>query len=321
MPKKTGFRICLFLGIVETLNTVNHLTATNIYAIEGWESSLVLAVVFLASAFFLFRRYKDQYSQYQDEQRRRWGAEEARQAALPHCACCGVSVQRQHPNNLCDDCARLLMLNVSAVGDLSRSALDTVKDLTSSGELTDSEKNEIVDKLSEIQTLGEQSLAVSNSPYNSGTEATLRSFYDKASRLYQEILRYISRQASPDSSHSSGRTRSSFAASVITSLQYAVAGVTFANEDGSSRQQILRDLCGGEDYGEADAQLVEYSYKGSPAIRVDTELGCVGNVRKSDIPAVLPLFANGALSVSLLIESFEGDKGETIYRADIEIEQ
>ena len=89
---------------------------------------------------------------------------------------------------------------------------------------------------------------------------------------------------------------------------FAVAGVTFKNEDGSDRQKICEvwfkeDEDQGEDSG----------------IRVLTEMGCVGFVRRSDKKKIRRFFDRKTQSACLSVERFEADDGQKIYRADIVI--
>lgn len=106
----------------------------------------------------------------------------------------------------------------------------------------------------------------------------------------------------------------------------AVAGVTFKNDDGSSRQAILKDLKarGGDD---ADLELEEYDYKGQPAIRILIDGEQIGNVPKrrvAEISAVLDRLDTARLNVETFRpEDEEGEngnvrhRGELIYRADL----
>lgn len=101
---------------------------------------------------------------------------------------------------------------------------------------------------------------------------------------------------------------------------FAVAGVTFRNEDGTSRQEILRDICGGLEDGEADAWIEEYDYKGEQAIHVMTELGCVGNIRRTDIDDVSRYLISPPTSMTVSVETFISDDVREIYRADVIID-
>ena len=102
---------------------------------------------------------------------------------------------------------------------------------------------------------------------------------------------------------------------VVVSRRFPVAGVTFKNDDGTSRQQILREICKGEDDGVTNAWLEWYQYRGEDAYRVMTSAGCVGTVRKNDI--VEAVTAIGAKTVDLEIEMFETEDGRALYRADL----
>ena len=104
--------------------------------------------------------------------------------------------------------------------------------------------------------------------------------------------------------------------SVVTGKTFAVAGVTFKNDDGSSRQEILRDLCEGPLEGEADCWFEPFLYKGEMALRVKVGSDCVGNVRRSDVQTVLDCLKTSPDGAHLQAEIFENDEGEEIYRAD-----
>lgn len=102
---------------------------------------------------------------------------------------------------------------------------------------------------------------------------------------------------------------------VVSSKQFPVAGVTFSNDDGSPRQEILREICEGGKTGRTEAWLEWYEYHGSDAYRVMTPFGCVGNVRRNEIiPAVAAI---GDRQVTLSAELFKTDDGREIYRADL----
>ena len=56
----------------------------------------------------------------------------------------------------------------------------------------------------------------------------------------------------------------------------ALAGVTFDNEDGTSRQKLLKDIKARS--GDAELNLEEFEYKGQPAVRVLVDGECIGNI-------------------------------------------
>ncbi len=103
----------------------------------------------------------------------------------------------------------------------------------------------------------------------------------------------------------------------FTEVRFPVAGVTFRNDDGTSRQKILREICDGDDFGTALGSLEEYDFEGEQAIRVVTADGCVGNIRKSDLKEVSKFLDHMVHHIDVEVETFENDDGEVIYRADV----
>ena len=100
-------------------------------------------------------------------------------------------------------------------------------------------------------------------------------------------------------------------------IRFPVAGVTFKNDDGMDRQKILREIALNEDgfvevWFEEDEELGDES-----GIRVLTDYGCVGYVRRSDKTAIRRFFDRMTNSRILRVERFENDDGEKIYRADV----
>lgn len=95
---------------------------------------------------------------------------------------------------------------------------------------------------------------------------------------------------------------------------FKVAGVTFSNEDGKSRQAILKRLAKDDDY--SDFELNKYKFNGETAIAVVVDGNCIGNIRKSDIREVLSLLNENCV-YSVDIDDFEDEDGVTIYRADV----
>lgn len=71
---------------------------------------------------------------------------------------------------------------------------------------------------------------------------------------------------------------------------FRVVGVTFDNDDGPgrNRQEILREI--GEDCPRPEAISLEvYDFEGKPAVGVFYHGEQVGNIAKTDLPALLPL--------------------------------
>lgn len=68
-----------------------------------------------------------------------------------------------------------------------------------------------------------------------------------------------------------------------------VVGVTFNNEDGSSRQKYLREAFAAP-YG--DVTLEQYEFEGEPAIRVMFNDWCIGHIPRNKIDEILPIMAD-----------------------------
>lgn len=103
------------------------------------------------------------------------------------------------------------------------------------------------------------------------------------------------------------------------SLWTNVAGVTFKNPDGSSRQQILADLM--ESGGDAEVTLEEFYYKGTQAVRVLVDGRCIGNIPKHRVQDVREVL-DRIVTAELNVETFEPDDADPdgpteIYRADL----
>ena len=104
-----------------------------------------------------------------------------------------------------------------------------------------------------------------------------------------------------------------------------IAGVTFDNDDKTSRQRILKDLMATG--GDIEITLDTYDYNGSPAIHVIANDMCIGNIPKKQVKIVLDvldLLESGTLSINTFRPEEEIDdegnikkRGELIYRADL----
>lgn len=102
----------------------------------------------------------------------------------------------------------------------------------------------------------------------------------------------------------------------------SLAGVTFDNGDGTSRQKLLKDFMARS--GQADLELEEYEYKGSPAIRVLLDGECVGNIPRNRVEELRRVM-DRIERANLEVEAFRPDddaedgqrRGELVYRADL----
>lgn len=100
---------------------------------------------------------------------------------------------------------------------------------------------------------------------------------------------------------------------------FKVAGVTFRNEDGSSRQAILRDIF--KEYGgfTTSVSLEEYEFEGKPAIRVLLAGDCVGNIPATDVKKLLDLEKKGIDYIHAFVEDFEDDDEKTKYYCELSV--
>lgn len=296
---------------------------------KAYRLFLVIGTVLLLSSFssfsaFLFRSYLQYFLVCVEcalgaallyigiHFRRAYMAENNRNC----CVRCGKRTKNLLQNNLCSDCGNELNSFINGFGNLSSTALEAAKLMVDSRLYSSADKERSVEIIGKIQSLAQTALDLYKAPYSLKNEDEIKKTFQEALALHEEQTAILS--ASLNSSPKKAPVVASV--SVTTDGLFAVAGVTFSNDDGSSRQQILHDLCNGGDSGVSDARLVSYQYKGRQAVRVETSLGCVGNIRKTDVSEVMEYLENGEQICSLYIETFENRDGDTIYRADVEIE-
>ena len=127
-------------------------------------------------------------------------------------------------------------------------------------------------------------------------------------KLHAEQEEKKQRQAAWDAAHGTITTR--------------LAGVTFDNEDGSSRQRALQGALADEGAGSVALEL--YDHNGQDAIRVLYDGVCVGNIprdRVAEVAAVMDRITAAHLDASRFTpEEDEGrGLGSQIYRADLTI--
>lgn len=102
-------------------------------------------------------------------------------------------------------------------------------------------------------------------------------------------------------------------------IETSVAGVTFDNEDGTSRQYALKMLKGKEKRGEYyEVRLVPYTFKDRPAIYVYADDRCVGNVKTEDTHEVMSIIDRLDF-VELDPYSFKNEKNRIIYASSMVI--
>lgn len=100
----------------------------------------------------------------------------------------------------------------------------------------------------------------------------------------------------------------------LTVEEFKVAGVTFNNDDGSSRQEILKNIV--DNGGSADATFKEYEFNGKPAIAVYADGKCIGSIPRGSAKEVRSLIAKD-LSAIISANKFVNEEGKEIYYAEI----
>lgn len=138
-------------------------------------------------------------------------------------------------------------------------------------------------------------------------ELRFQEIENRKSQLAEEERLRKDRQAQWEHSHGRIATR--------------LAGVTFDNPDGSSRQKYLKAAY--EDGCAGDMQLDTYTYNGEDAIRLLYEGRELGNIPRDIVPNVLAVL-DRIVDADLDITIFEPDewdedmpKPKKIYRADL----
>ena len=96
--------------------------------------------------------------------------------------------------------------------------------------------------------------------------------------------------------------------------EFKVAGVTFDNDDGSSRQEILKNIV--DNGGSADATFKEYEFNGKPAIAVYADGKCIGSIPHGSAKEVRSLIAKD-LSAIINADKFVNEEGKEIYYAEV----
>jgi hypothetical protein len=102
-------------------------------------------------------------------------------------------------------------------------------------------------------------------------------------------------------------------------ISFAVAGVTFKNDGGGSRQTILKRKMKEQEDGIVAVSLEQYEYEGKPAVAVMLDDEQVGSVPNSHLPEILNVIRDNkkVTGLSADIEDFEDEEGKHILRCDI----
>ena len=138
---------------------------------------------------------------------------------------------------------------------------------------------------------------------------------------------YLNPPQSPTASQRSQAQTAAPSDSEEKTISFRVAGVSFDNDDGTSRQDILRHLHFGDapyadDPEDLDVDFVETDYHGDPAIEVHINGYQVGYVPKGKVNAMLKAIASHADTVDSvrIIGGGRTEDGERIsYGCEIEV--
>lgn len=94
-----------------------------------------------------------------------------------------------------------------------------------------------------------------------------------------------------------------------------IAGVTFNNDDGTSRQKILAKCLAN---GKTKAKFIKYNFDGEKAIRVITEYGQIGNIPREEIQNILSK-VELMEDIEMDIKTFRDDNSKKTFFCDIAI--
>ena len=84
-------------------------------------------------------------------------------------------------------------------------------------------------------------------------------------------------------------------------LKFRLAGVTYKNDDGTSRQDLLKEVLASDCQG--DTSVEDYEYNGKPAVRLLYDGHILGNVPQTVVPEFLKII-DEIDSVNLDIQTF-----------------
>lgn len=143
------------------------------------------------------------------------------------------------------------------------------------------------------------------------------------------LLKTSSRSSSPAKSarkaDSATKPRETVKVVTLNRETFKIAGVTFINKDGSSRQQLLKAYEDLEppfpEYTDYQYELREEEYKGDPALSVWCNGYQFGYVPSDTVPRLIESFRNGNCDITRIdVKTFQPDSGaDTIYSATVEV--
>lgn len=97
-----------------------------------------------------------------------------------------------------------------------------------------------------------------------------------------------------------------------------IAGVTFDNDDGTSRQEILRKLLKSDD-ANLSVTFTPYTFKNKPAFYVICSGQCIGSVPAENVEEIASVI-DRIESAYITPDKFKGGDGRTVYRADLRVQ-
>lgn len=96
-------------------------------------------------------------------------------------------------------------------------------------------------------------------------------------------------------------------------LNYHLAGITFSNDDGTKRQEIIKNMKNND-----KVHFERYLYEGKDALRVLNEQNqCIGNIKADEVPYVINRFGTIIKCELYNKSSFVNENGKTIYTAQV----
>lgn len=143
-----------------------------------------------------------------------------------------------------------------------------------------------------------------------------------AGLLFLGLGFFARKEAKKSAAYQADRDSSALYKAQHPKIYTKVAGVTFHNEDGTSRQKILRKAQREKVEGTVSLKLGEF--EGHPAIYVLYDGQCIGQIPKDDIDAVTAALEKIEY-IDLTVRSFtpkdwKGEQPERIYYGELEIQ-
>ena len=104
-------------------------------------------------------------------------------------------------------------------------------------------------------------------------------------------------------------------------IETKISGVTFKNEDGKSRQDILRNIYKAKNSAnppEMEISFEPYEYEGEDAVKVIVNDECIGSIDKHHVEEALEAIYN-LESVFINVDRFKDENNSFLYYAKLNI--